>query len=268
MKDADPTTTFLQDHQAMGGFVASSYVDWNILHSPQDSIIKLLEEFRQVPFDDIMEFADAQLTDNSMNHRHVMEDVSKLFYLTEAILFEDLKYNPQILHEPWHNRYRVHPGSGRLMALWLCGYEKLKTIYTHFDEPGFVPPGDCFIINTKQELNAEVSSSNEVVFSIAELDTYLAFPTLDVDCIRTSHFDSEWDYSRIKTTKQWKFMRFSEGTEFLTYKNQWRSYVIDAWQDLQHDHIQLGTTEFSFNNRGKVIDVLRNTGAGSVITQV
>ena len=123
MKDADPTTTFLQDHQAMGGFVASSYVDWNILHSPQDSIIKLLEEFRQVPFDDIMEFADAQLTDNSMNHRHVMEDVSKLFYLTEAILFEDLKYN----HKYYTNLGIIDTEyTQAAVDLWHCGCVDMK----------------------------------------------------------------------------------------------------------------------------------------------
>ena len=55
-------------------------------------------------------------------------------------------------------------------------------------------------------------------------------------------------------------MRFSEGSAFLEHKSMWRSYAIDAWQDLQHDHIQIGTTSFDFDHTGKVLEVHRNTG--------
>ena len=127
----DTFDKWLKNHQNLGGFLASSYVDWNILHSPKDDIVSKLEDFRRVPFEAVMEFADAGITDNSMEYRDVMEDVSKIFYLCELIQHNELTYNPQILHEPWHNRYRVHPGSGRLMSLWLCGYEQVKTIYIH-----------------------------------------------------------------------------------------------------------------------------------------
>jgi hypothetical protein len=57
-------------------------------------------------------------------------------------------------------------------------------------------------------------------------------------------------------------MRFSEGGKFVEHKNQWRSYAIDAWLDMQQDHIQIGSTEFNFNNKGKVFEVIRNTGSG------
>ena len=252
---------WLTNHQKLGGFLASSYVDWDILHSPLYDIVKKLEEYRQLPFESVMSFADAELIDNNMEYRDVLEDVSKLFYLVEAIQYNELQYNPQILHEPWHKRYRVHPGSGRLMALWLCGYEKLKTIYIHFDEPGFQPPGDCFLIKDRRTAHKEFHVNPNSLEKL-QIETYPAFPKLKSDCIRTHHYDSEWDWTKTNTTKFWQFMRFSEGSTFLGHKNQWRSYAIDAWQDMQHDHIQLGSTEFNFNNRGKIVEVIRTTGSG------
>ena len=253
---------WLSNHQKLGGFLATSYVDWGILHSPMHDIVRKLEEYRQLPFESVMSFADADLIDNNMEYRDILEDVSKLFFLTEAIQYDELTYNPQILHEPWHNRYRVHPGSGRLMALWLCGYETLKTIYIHFDEPEFIPPGDCFLINDRRTAQSEFHVNPFAKFNKLEIETYAAFPKLDADCIKTQHYDREWDWTKTNTSKPWQFMRFSEGDAFLEYKNQWRSYAIDAWQDMQQDHVQLGSTEFSFNNKGKVVEVIRNTGNG------
>ncbi|SVB79281.1 uncharacterized protein METZ01_LOCUS232135, partial [marine metagenome] len=270
---------WLKNHQKLGGFLASSYVDWNLLHSPCKDIVKKLEEYKRIPFECIMEFADAKVTDNSMEYRDVMEDISKIFYLCELIQHNELTYNPQILHEPWHNRYRVHPGSGRLMALWLCGYESIKTIYIHFDEPGFQPPGDCFIIKDRNTAHQEFHI-NPQMHGIStrhklQVETYAAFPKLEAECIRTRDYDYEWDWSHIHTNKFWQFMRFSEGGEFLDYKNMWRSYAIDAWQDLQHDHIQIGSTEFNFDKhrdvkdvKGRVIEITRHTGSGDHIDHI
>jgi hypothetical protein len=53
-------------------------------------------------------------------------------------------------------------------------------------------------------------------------------------------------------------MRFSEGPDFAHHKKMWRSYSIDGWEDLQHDHIQLGNTVFEFDNKGKVSNVTRS----------
>ena len=60
--------------------------------------------------------------------------------------------------------------------------------------------------------------------------------------------------SLVHTNKFWQFMRFSEGKKLLQHKNMWRS-APDAWQDLQHDSIQIGTTVFDFNHRGKITEV-------------
>ena len=253
---------WLKNHQKLGGFLASSYVDWNILHSPLHDIVHKLEQFRQVPFDAVMDFSDAGITDNSMEYRDIVEDVSKIFYLCEMINYNELIFHPQILHEPWNKRYRVHPGSGRLMSLWLCGYEKIKTIYIHFDEPGFQPPGDCFIIKDRATAQKEFHV-NQALAKKLEVETYAAFPKTENDRIRTHAQDHEWDWSHIHTDKFWQFMRFSEGSTFLEHKNMWRSYAIDAWQDLQHDHIQIGTTSFDFDHKGKVLQVHRNTGTGT-----
>ena len=103
---------WLKNHQNLGGFLASSYVDWDILHSPLHDIVHKLEKFRQVPFEAVLDFSDAGITDNSMEYRDIVEDASKIFYLCEMINYNELIFHPQILHEPWHKRYRVHPGSG------------------------------------------------------------------------------------------------------------------------------------------------------------
>ena len=66
---------WLTNHQKLGGFLASSYVDWNILHSPLYDIVKKLEEYRQLPFESVMSFADADLIDNNMEYRDVLEVV-------------------------------------------------------------------------------------------------------------------------------------------------------------------------------------------------
>ena len=108
---------WFEKHKEMGGYVASSYVDWNILHSPLQDFIKLIEQYRRLPVEDVIAFQEASVTDNSMPYRNILEDGSKIFYLTQEVEFATLQFHPQIIHEPWYNRYRVHPGSGRLIAL-------------------------------------------------------------------------------------------------------------------------------------------------------
>ena len=257
---------WLNDHERKGGYLASSYVNWDILHSPMYEIVRMLEQFRSLPFEQILEFHDSEVTNNGMQDRNVMEDVSKIFYLTECIQYEELKFYPQILHEPWFNRYRVHPGSGRLIALWLCGFESIKCIYTHFNEPAFIPPGDCFKISNKYEAYKEFQIMAGVGFSGRPtklgIETYSAFPKDENDCVRTHHYDHEWQWKHITTDTDWKFMRFSEGDDFLDHKSSWRSYVIDAWEDLRNDHIQIGSCQFNFE-KDKVVDIIRNLGSRS-----
>ncbi len=143
-------------HISIGGYVASCYVDWNILHNPMHDFIKLLEAYKKIEYLDIEEFAQSEVMDNTMPDRWIMEDLSKIKYLTEEILADALLFHPQIIHEPWFDRYRVHPGSGRAIALWLCGFEQFKTIYTQFDEPGFQPPGHTIKLDSWESLAKEI----------------------------------------------------------------------------------------------------------------
>ena len=257
----DPFTKWLDKHQSMGGYVASSYVNWDILADPGDDIVKLLEQFKDLPFDAVMEFAEAHTFDNDMGYRDICEDASKLFFLTELVQFNELLYYPQIIHEPWFDRYRVHPGSGRLQALWLCGYNSIKCIYTHFNEPEFIPPGDCFEIKNKWQFDKEIMLRPDVIKW--HFETYQAFPKDKQEQVWTKRRDREWEWDHIKTDKPWNFIRFSEGPDFHHHKKLWRSYAIDGWQDLQHDHVQIGSTVFEFNHKGKVTDVKRFKNIGS-----
>ena len=195
-----------------------------------------------------------------MVHRGVLEDVSKIKYLTEAIMSEELIFHPQIIHEPWFNRYRVHPGSGRAIALWLCGFTQFKTIYTHFAEPGFKPPGDTIKIDSWKSLGTEIlvqgNPSPLTSQSRYQVETFQAFPSTVKDMFLTSDKDNIWAPD-IVTTKPWEFLVYSEGDKFLDYKKEWRMYGYDLYSDLQHSITQIGRTIFEFRGN-KVIRVIRD----------
>lgn len=241
----------------MGGYVAACYVDWNDLHSPQDMVVNLLERFRKLDRQEVLDFIEATLTDNKMPNRDILEDASKIFYLVGEIEHSNLLFNPQILHEPWANRYRVHPGSGRAAALWLCGYERFKTIYTHFDEPGFKPPGIAVKINNWQEFLKECVTNMVMSPDFIDIDTYYAFPTEATDICKTSNMDSVWEYTQMSPMMPWEFIRFSEGSEFLAYKRSWRRAAWALWVELQNEFVTIGDTEFKFDYAGKIINVDR-----------
>lgn len=243
-------------HHAMGGYVALCYVDWQVLHSPLQTLIELLERYRQLDPGVVQSFMRDQVTNNEMPDRDVLEDGSKIFHLTNEMGFDDIIFTPQILHEPWYNRYRVHPGSGRLAALWLWGYERFKTIYTHFDEPGFQPPGVALRIHTPEELLMKCVSR---VSNLARLDfeTYYAFPTESYDKCITKQMDSVWEGEQVSTQLPWQFIRYSEGQRFLDYKRNWRLSAWALWTELQESIIIIGDTAFEFDTVGKIIAVTR-----------
>ena len=246
-------------HESMGGYVAMCYVDWTNVHSPKNAIVDLLEKFRKIPEQEIKNFTNASVIDNNMPNRNTLEDASKIFYLTDELEAEGtLLYVPQILHEPWHNRYRVHPGSGRLAALWLCGYETFRTIYTHFDEPGFAAPGTALKLHSPVELIMNCRNTSQLgFFPYIDTETYYAFPHEKTDKCITSSMDSEWDFDQIQTLMPWKFIRYSEGTNFLDYKQQWRQMAWPLWWDLQQPQFVLGDTVFNFDKHGKVFEIIR-----------
>lgn len=245
------------NHTALGGYVASCYVNWNILSNPLHDVVKLLEAYKKIDYLEIEDFAQAEVTNNHMPNRLVMEDVSKIKYLTEEILAESLLFHPQIIHEPWFDRYRVHPGSGRAIALWLCGYEQFKTIYTHFDEPGFKAPGHVIKHDSWKQL------ANEIIFhgpgnnfrSAYDVEAFSAFPTEYKDVMHTDDKDNIWS-PNFTTHKPWEFLVYSEGKQFLNFKKEWRSHSYDMYTDLQHSITQIGRTIFEFKN-DTIIKVIR-----------
>lgn len=244
-------------HVEQGGYVGVSWVDWNFLTPPLVELIDLLERFKRLPLEDVMAFTDTFVTDNTMPNRDVLEDGSKIFYLVNQIEFLELMFHPQIIHEPWYDRYRVHPGSGRLQALWLCGYENIKTIYTHFNEPGFVAPPRTIVLPTYKHIEKEIVFDNVIGPPAVDYEFYEAFPTTQLAQMHTYNQDSEWHFENHTTNKQWHFFRYSEGTAFLEFKSEWRSYAMEMWHILQGGWIQLGKTEFGFDKYSKCYQVFR-----------
>lgn len=261
MNQAHILRSWYENHLRQGGYVTASYVGWDdLLHCPLDDIRLLLERFASLPMGDVMEFSDTSksVTDNSMNHRNVLEDGSKLYYLVDQIQYLDLIFNTQLIHEPWYNRYRVHPGSGRLQALWVCGHDEIKTIYTHFDEKEFVAPPYSILLNNYTEFENAILTNNE--FSrVVPIDytVYQAFPTVREYIHETKSADSEWHFENIKTDKDWYFIRYSEGNNFLQYKSDWRSFALELWHILQSGTIKLGETEFEFDKYNKCKRIVR-----------
>jgi hypothetical protein len=245
-----------EDHHLMGGYVALCYVDWTVLHPPVDMLVDLLERYRQLDPGVVQSFIRDQVTNNEMPDREILEDGSKIFYLVQELDFDDLMFTPQIIHEPWYQRYRVHPGSGRAAALWLWGYERFKTVYTHFDEPGFHPPGVAMRIHSPEELFAK-SVSRSSYFSSVDIQTYYAFPTEGFDKCTTKRMDSVWEPEHVTTLMPWKFFRYSEGNKFLYYKQDWRRTAWVLWTELQASSIMLGDTVFEFSDDGQVSAIVR-----------
>jgi hypothetical protein len=253
------------NHNTLGGYVASCYVDWDIVSTPLYEIIRLLEAYKKIDYLEIEEFATSEVTNNNMQNRFVMEDLSKIKYLTEEILADALMFHPQIIHEPWFDRYRVHPGSGRAVALWLCGFKQFKTIYTHFDEPGFEPPGHTIKLTDWKSLGNEllVTGPSTSFRSSYDVETFTAFPTIHEDIKHTEEKDSIWA-PNFTSSKPWQFLVYSEGKQFLNFKKEWRSHSYDMYTDLQHSITQIGRTIFEFKN-DKVIRVIRGEETHNIV---
>lgn len=244
-------------HHSMGGYVALCYVDWDIIHSPLAMLVDLFQNYRSLEERQVLKFAGAEIIDNKMPYRDILEDGSKIFHLSNELeVNESLMYVPQIIHEPWHNRYRVHPGSGRLTALWLCGYETFRTVYTHFDEPGFEPPGTALKLHSPIDLIMNCRNSSQGFFPYLDVQTYYAFPQDEVERFKTTTMDSEWDYSHTDTMMPWEFFRYSEGKNFLNFKQAWRSNAWVLWSELQDQNFILGDTVFHFQGN-RITEITR-----------
>ena len=57
-------------------------------------------------------FRNASVYDNKMPNRELMEDYCKIAWLRNDFKVNGIKHPVQLLFELWHNKWRVHPGSG------------------------------------------------------------------------------------------------------------------------------------------------------------
>jgi len=218
-----------KNHSLYKGEVYAVEMDWNDITNPEQYVDTLFKEYKQIPFEDILAFSESEVTDNSMPNREIMEDASKIHMLRHVIRNKELQFVPQVLHEPWYDRWRVHPGSGRSAALWLEGYSTLPGIYIYFNEREFRIPSNSVKMNcTEDFLDAIVLQKD----TEPDFETYDAFPKIYKECNKTQDMDYEWHWHYIKTYRPWRFIRWSEGKSFLKHKYIWRSYAIDLWHEL------------------------------------
>lgn len=104
------------NHTRWGGCVFHVEMQWKDVTSPEQYVDSLFKKYKQLPFEDILAFSESDVTDNSMPNREIMEDASKIYMLRDSIRNNNMQFLPQIIHEPWRERYRIHPGSGRAAA--------------------------------------------------------------------------------------------------------------------------------------------------------
>lgn len=233
-------------HHRGGGLVWYVPNVLDLVQSPEQYVNQLFDRYRKLSFQQVLDFSESEVTDNSMPDREVLEDGSKIHMLRHAYRNGGLAFNVQLLHEPWYDRWRVHPGSGRLAAMWLEDQRRIPGIHIHFntsrprtywhldriqleERPG--PTPDSHIINTAAYFLDCISCQTRVT---PDFETYYAFPNKSKDCHLTQQMDLEWHWHYIKNQSyvDWKFLRWSEGKNFLEHKYTWRSYAIELWHEL------------------------------------
>ena len=220
--NTDVLERWMENHRNLGGQVFLVHDTYALVGSPEQYVTKLYDSFRQLPFETVNEFVAAGVTDNTMQHRDVLEDASKIHYLRQQIRENKLAFRPQLLHEPWYDRWRVHPGSGRYAAMWMENpIDWLRSIYIYFNEPGFKIPEGATAINlyrTEAFIDAISLQATCIDFT-----THAAFERSDRD--------AEWHPNTV-TSKPWQFLRYSEGNNFIGYKQAWRETALNLWVDL------------------------------------
>lgn len=220
--NTDVLERWLANHRRLGGHVFLVHDTYALVGSPEQYVTTLYDSFKKLSFETVNEFVAAGVTDNNMQHRDILEDASKIHYLRGQIRARRLSFRPQLLHEPWHNRWRVHPGSGRYAAMWLENpTDWLWSIYIYFNEPGFKIP-ECA---TAIDLHDVSTFIKAITLTESNID-FTAHPAFE-----RSDRDTEW-HPDIVTDKDWQFLRYSEGKSFLSYKQAWRETALDLWLSL------------------------------------
>lgn len=222
-----PLERWSENHIECGGSVWIIPDTAAVAGDPVPATERLFTAFKQLKFEAVESFVAAEVTDNSMPFRSILEDASKIHYLRQQIKDNKLKYIPQLVHQPWDNRYRVHPGSGRFAALCMEFPDTpIPSYYVHFGDKFTVPAGSIEVdISDPRELLKWVMCG---YFDDIEFEFYPAFTT------RAQHYDSEWKFTyEYGTDVPWEFIRFGEGgTGFIQHKREWRDTALDLWASL------------------------------------
>jgi len=222
-KNYSTVSTWFNRHHNLGGSVHLVTDTIPLIGSPETYLNDIYSRFAQLTFEDVEFFMTQPITDNSMPHRALIEDAAKLYYLEYQARNNNLIFKPQLLHEPWANRYRVHPGSGRIATMWKCDpTTPIESIYIHFNEPSLIIPTASRVLTTPGEF----------------LDAITYSHTDNIDFTVESAFnrterDAEWK-PNITCDIDWEFIRYSEGEYFLGYKRAWRDHALDLWLLLNH----------------------------------
>lgn len=209
--------TWWQQHHNQGGKVYQVPCNWNLVSPPKDFLEDLKLQLQKISFDEVLDFTNAEITDNDMPHRHALEEASKILYLKNVLADGEMNFVPQLVYDP-NIGYRIHPGSGRSAAIWTAGITEFPTVYIYFNEPEFKIPINAHEIKDVQELTGSVVYQK---YLPPDWEFYPVEPYTPKD--------SEWTW---QTKQAWWFTRWSEGKQFLTYKRNWRDYAVEAWSEL------------------------------------
>ena len=214
---------WLYDHKFFGGKIYRIPDVRKIVTDPMPAYYELCEKYRNVPLEEVELFVSTDVYDNNMPNRDILEDGSKIYHLTK----NKIKFLPQLVHEPWSDRWRVHPGSGRLVALWMQN-KAIPAIYIYFNESDFEIPADAKDITylSQSEIEQQLVFGKNFADEIC-WDIYPAFGP-------KSHVkDAEWNPpGKFEWCDHWHFARYSEGTNFGKYKRAWRDDALEFWFSL------------------------------------
>jgi hypothetical protein len=211
---------WIEFHRVHGGrFVRIPDIRKYVVHDP-DQTPQLYKRFANLSREQVEQFARAEVLDNAMQDRNLMEDASKIWYLEN----ETINFLPQVIHEPWRDRWRAHPGSGRFDVLARRG-GPVPGIYIYFNEPGYGLPKHQDL--TFLELEDIVE---QICFTVPEHIDFVSYPAFSD---YAEERDSEWKpVQPLAYPDYWEFIRWSEGRHFLNYKRQWRQCAVDLWDHL------------------------------------
>lgn len=207
-----------EQHSSQGGKLLIIPEIRSLCGDRTEYVLDLYKKFSKIPLSDVEYFAVSDATDNSMPHRDVLEDASKIYHLANS----SIQFLPQLVHEPWRSKpWRAHPGSGRYTALCRIN-QPIPGVYIYFNEPAFNIPDYTIDIT---DLPVEDVISHLTFQHVDEID----FTTYSANS--ENERDGEWK-PNIQFKCDWKFLRYSEGKYFIQHKQNWRQSAVDLWLEL------------------------------------